>query len=100
MKILGMNLGMKFTLQTFYINRNFYARMSSMVQSSIVSFLPPRMSDYEAFDLIGVHIERYNRILLLVSIFIQNPDPSLTTLTSWQDFCFAMMDLTKRMNWK
>ena len=31
---------------------------------------------------------------------IREGDPSLTTLTSWQDFCFAMMDLTKRMNWK
>ena len=31
---------------------------------------------------------------------IREGDPSLTTLTSWQDFCFAMMDMTKRMNWK
>ena len=31
---------------------------------------------------------------------IREGDPSQTTLTSWQDFCFAMMDMTKRMNWK
>ena len=30
---------------------------------------------------------------------IREGDPSLTTLKNWQKFCFAMLDLAKRMGW-
>ena len=30
---------------------------------------------------------------------IREGDPSLTTLTNWQRFSFAMLDLAKRMGW-
>ena len=35
----------------------------------------------------------------LASIIIQYKDPSLTTLPNWQKYCFAMLDLAKRMGW-
>jgi len=31
--------------------------------------------------------------------WIQNPDPSQTTLETWQKFSFSMLDLAKRMGW-
>ena len=31
---------------------------------------------------------------------IREGDPSLTTLKNWQNFCFAMLDLAKRMGWE
>ena len=30
---------------------------------------------------------------------IREGDPSLTTLTNWQRFSFALLDLAKRMGW-
>lgn len=30
---------------------------------------------------------------------IREGDPSLTTLTNWQRFSFALLDLVKRMGW-
>ena len=30
---------------------------------------------------------------------IREGDPSLTTLTRWQRFSFALLDLAKRMGW-
>ena len=30
---------------------------------------------------------------------IREGDPSLTTLTVWENFCFAMLDLSKRRGW-
>ena len=30
---------------------------------------------------------------------IREGDPSLTTLTPWQNFCFAMLDFAKREGW-
>ena len=30
---------------------------------------------------------------------IREGDPSLTTLTGWECFCFAMLDLSKRRGW-
>ena len=30
---------------------------------------------------------------------IREGDPSLTTLTWWEPFCFGMLDLAKRMGW-
>ena len=30
---------------------------------------------------------------------IREGDPSLTTLKNWQKFCFALLDLSKRMGW-
>ena len=30
---------------------------------------------------------------------IREGDPSLTTLTNWQKFSFALLDLAKRMGW-
>ncbi len=30
---------------------------------------------------------------------IREGDPLLITLKSWQKFCFAMLDLAKRMGW-
>ncbi len=30
---------------------------------------------------------------------IREGDPSLTTLTNRQKYCFAMLDLAKRMDW-
>lgn len=34
-----------------------------------------------------------------LSIRISNADPSQTTLTPWQVFSFAMLDLSKRNLW-
>ncbi len=31
---------------------------------------------------------------------IREGDPSLTTLSRWEAFCFAMDDLAKRQGWK
>ena len=31
---------------------------------------------------------------------IREGDPSQTTLKKWQVFCFAMLDLAKRMGWE
>ena len=31
---------------------------------------------------------------------IREGDPSQTTLTGWEAFCFAMLDLSKRRGWK
>lgn len=31
---------------------------------------------------------------------IREGDPSLMTLTSWERYCFGMMDLSKREGWK
>ncbi len=31
---------------------------------------------------------------------IREGDPSQTTLETWQFFCFAMLDLAKRMGWE
>ena len=31
---------------------------------------------------------------------IRDGDPSQTTLKKWQVFCFAMLDLAKRMGWE
>ena len=31
---------------------------------------------------------------------IREGDPSLTTLTGWEYFCFAMLDLSKRRGWQ
>ena len=31
---------------------------------------------------------------------IREGDPSQTTLTVWEAFCFAMLDLSKRRGWK
>ncbi len=30
---------------------------------------------------------------------IREGDPSQTTLTSWEKYCFAMLDLAKRRGW-
>jgi len=30
---------------------------------------------------------------------IREGEPILTTLTQWESFCFAMMDLSKRAGW-
>ena len=30
---------------------------------------------------------------------IREGDPLLTTLTQWQQFCFAMLDLARRSGW-
>jgi bifunctional DNA-binding transcriptional regulator/antitoxin component of YhaV-PrlF toxin-antitoxin module len=34
------------------------------------------------------------------TMHIRDGDPSLTTLTQWQRFCFGMLDLAKRMGWE
>ena len=31
---------------------------------------------------------------------IREGNPSLTTLNNWQKYCFAMLDLAKRMGWE
>ena len=31
---------------------------------------------------------------------IREGDPSQTTLTEWEVFCFAMLDLSKRRGWQ
>ena len=36
----------------------------------------------------------------LKSMRIHKDDPSQTTLTGWEAFCFAMLDLSKRRGWK
>lgn len=30
---------------------------------------------------------------------IREGDPSLTSLTEWEKYCFAVMDLAKRIGW-
>ncbi len=30
---------------------------------------------------------------------IRDGDPSLTALTQWEKYCFAMLDLAKRQGW-